>query len=306
MSDIEENPSLRARFGEKVAAKIRKQRVEERQQTAFKSATKGFRPRKVELGKIVLLAATKTAKAKPGQRVTADYKGKVFALYVTRTKKIKPYKERIYTEGKRRKAKTKHPVSYRTHTLDPQQFPTKGSRKQAFELFVTRGDRLVPPVIVRAKNGNVRWHESVVPLAAIQMQQLADKATGGKGVGNLPMMVDVDVTLQMPDGSSKTIRVSDDFGQRKEQGSKKEDFYEPFFAKKIYALLGDQMMSLGVVSSGSASRVAKANAGKPIGRWQWRGGPWHKRDLYKAGQVARISEVKVQPLLKRVGRRKKI
>lgn len=305
MEDTEENPSLRKRFGEKVAAKIRKQRAEDRQQTAFKTATKRFRPRKGELGKIVLLAATKTRTATPGDRVSADYKGKVYALYVTRNKTVKPYKERVYTEGKRRKSKTKHPVPYRTHTLDPQQFPTKSSRKQAFELFVTRGDRLVAPVIIRAKKGSVAWHETVVPLASRQMQELAEKATGNKGVGNLPMMVDVDVTIQLPDGSTKTIRVSDDFGQRKEQGAKGDEFYAPFFAKKVYALLGDQLMQLGLVSAGSAQRVAKVNKGKAISKWQWRGGPWYKRDLYKQGQIARIAEVKIQPFLKRVGKRPK-
>lgn len=305
MEDTEENPSLRKRFGEKVAAKIRKQRAEDRQQATFKAATKRFRPRKAELGKIVLLAATKTRTASPGERVSADYKGKVYALYVTRNKTVKPYKERIYTEGKRRKSKTKHPVPYRTHTLDPQQFPTKGSRKQAFELFVTRGDRLVAPVVIRAKKGNVSWHETVVPLAAAQMKDLAFKATGGKGVGNLPMMVDVDVTVQLPDGSSKTIRVSDDFGQRKEQGEKDKDFYSPFFKKKIYALLGEQLVQLGLVSQGSASRVAKFNRGLPPSQWQWRGGPWNKRDLYEDGRIARISEVRIQSSLIRVGKRPK-
>lgn len=305
MADIEENPSLRARFGEKIASRIRKQRVEERQETAFKTATKRFRPRKAELGKIVLLAATKTRTAAPGERVGPDYKGKVFALYVTKNKTVKPYKERVYTEGKRRKSKTKHPVPYRTHTLDPQQFPTKRSRKQAMELFVTRGDRLVTPLVVIAKKRNVGWYETVVPLAAAKMQELADKATGGKGVGNLPMMVDVDVTLQLPDGSRKVIRVSDDFGQRKEQGTQDGTFYTPFFEKKVYALLGEQLMQLGLVSAGSAQRVAKVNKGRAISKWQWRGGPWYKRDLYKQGQIARIAEVKVQPLLKRVGKRPK-
>ena len=305
MADTEDNPSLRQRFGEKVAARIKKQRAEERQQSSFKEATKRFRPRKAELGKIVLLAATKTKAAKPGERVSADYKGKVYALYVTKNKTVKPYRERIYTEGKRRKAKSKYPVAYKPHTLDPQQFPTKASRKQAFELFVTRGDRLVAPVVIRARKGSVGWHETVVPLASAQMQELADKATGGKGVGNLPMMVDVDVTLELPDGSKKVIRVSDDFGQRKDQGAKGEEFYAPFFAKKVYALLGDQLMQLGLVSQGSAQRVAKVNKGKAISKWQWRGGPWYKRDLYKAGQVARISEVRVQPFLKRVGKRPK-
>lgn len=305
MADTEDNPSLRQRFGEKVAARIKKQRAEERQQSSFKEATKRFRPRKAELGKIVLLAATKTKAAKPGERVSADYKGKVYALYVTKNKTIKPYRERVYTEGKRRKAKSKFPVAYKSHTLDPQQFPTKASRKQAFQLFVTRGDRLVAPLTVVAKRGNVSWHETVVPLAVEQMKDLVNKATGGKGVGNLPMVVDVDVTLQLPDGSSKTIRVSDDFGQRKEQGAQDKDFYTPFFTKKIYALLGEQLVQIGLVSQGSAQRVAKFNRGVPISQWQWRGGLWKKRDLYEAGQVARISEVRVQPFLMRVGKRPK-
>lgn len=305
MADTEDNPSLRQRFGKRVAERIKKQRSEERQQTAFKAATKRFRPRKAELGKIVLLAATKTRDAKPGDRVGADYKGKVYALYVTKNKTVKPYRERVYTEGKRRRAKSKHPVPYKTHTLDPQQFPTKASRKQAFELFVTRGDRLVAPLVVIAKKGNVSWHETVVPLAVEQMKELVQKATGGKGVGNLPMMVDVDVTLQLPDGSSKTIRVSDDFGQRKEQGTQEKDFYTPFFQKKIYALLGESLVQLGLVSQGSAKMVARYNRGVPVSQWQWRGGLWKKRDLYEAGQVARISEVRVQPFLKRVGKRPK-
>jgi hypothetical protein len=135
------------------------------------------------------------------------------------------------------------------------------------------------------------------------MQELVDKATAGKGVGNLPMVVDVEVKLEMPDGRTRTIRVSDDFGQRKEQGAKEDDFYAPFFSKKIYALLGEQLHVLGVVTAGSANRVQKANPGLPPSQWKWRGGPWYKRDAYRAGMVARVSEVRVQPYLKRVGKR---
>lgn len=299
--DAEENPSLRQRFGERVAAKIRQQAKERRQEATFREATRRFRPRKAERGGIVLLAATKTRVAKVGERVQPSYRGKVFALYVTRTGKLRPYKEKVYGPSGRAKAKHKFPVPLGTRTLDPQQFPSPRARRIATEVLVPKGDRLVAPVRVESRRGNVGWHETVVPLAAKAMEDTAMKATGGKGVGNLPMMVDVRLELALPDGSRKVVTVTDDFGQRREQGERGTDFYTPYFQKKVYALVGESLMAMGLVSQGSASRVAKANVGKPRSKWKWRGGPWHKRNL----PVARVAAVEIQPRLIRVERRVK-
>ena len=296
MKDIEDNPSLRARFGAKVAAKVRAQAKADKDATRFKDATRRFRPRKTELGKVVLLAATKTKTAKPGDRVTPSYKGKVFALYVTKKKTIKPYREKVFAEGKRPRPKHKQVVPYRPSTLDAQQFPTPAARKAATGILMARGDTLVPPARIIARRGNVGWHETVVPVATERMAELAKKATGGKGVGDLPMMVRVDVVVQQEDGSRKTVSVTDDFGQRREQGLKNKDFYSNFVARKLYALVGDQLMAMGLVSHGSAKRVQKANKGLPRSKWMWRGGPWHKRKM----QVARVAEVTFAPMLKRV------
>ena len=64
----EENPSLRQRFGEKVAAKFKEQQQKQKQEADYKVASK-FRVRKAERGTIVLVAATKTRSAKLGDRV---------------------------------------------------------------------------------------------------------------------------------------------------------------------------------------------------------------------------------------------
>jgi hypothetical protein len=298
-SDAEENPSLRQRFGEKVAAKIRAQNREKKVADAYTQVRKKFRPRKSDLGSIVLIAATKTAKAKPGERVTSAYRGKVYAFYVTKNKVVRPYVEKVYTDtGKRRRKKSKVPIPYRPHTLDPHQFPTASARKKAVKLFVVRGDRMVPPVKVVAESGNVRWHETVVPLAVDAMRTLAMKATGGKGVGNLPMMVDVTLTVETPDGRERRIQVSDDFGQRKEQGTRDQDFYTPYFTGKIYALLAERLSMMGLVSAGSAKRVGglRENRGKKRSKWTKRGAPWAKRDF----DEARVSSVVIEPRLIRV------
>ena len=296
MSDTEDNPSIRQRFGSKVADKLKKQREEERKQSSYATATKKFKPRKKELGKIVLIAATKTRNSKPGDRVESTHRGKVFALYITKTGKIKPYRERIFVEGHRRKLKSKTPLPYSPKSIDPQQFPTEAARKRATEVFLVRGTKLVPPVVI-VSNRNVRWHETVVPLVSEALVQTVKKATGGKGVGNVPMMLDVTVTVSMADGSEKQVTITDDFGQRLEQGEKGSEFYAPFLSRRTYAMVAERLMVLGVVTQGSSQRVAKANAHIPERRdWQWRGGPWHKRDL----PIARISRVEVQPRLIRV------
>ena len=298
-ADAEENPSLRQRFGEKVAAKIRAQNRERKVKDSYESVRKRFRPRKSELGSIVLIAASTTAKAKQGDRVPSSYRGKVYAFYVTKNRTIRPYVEKVHTDqGKRRRAKSKVPLPYRPHTLDPQQFPTASARRKAVKLFVVRGDKLVAPIRVESAKGNVRWHETVVPLAAEAMRKMADKATGGKGVGNLPMMVDVTMTVETPDGKRRQIRVTDDFGQRKEQGTRDKDFYTPYFQSKVYALVAERLSLMGLVSAGSSKRIGglAENRGKPMSKWTRRGAPWAKRDFAEA----RVSAVEIQPRLIRV------
>jgi hypothetical protein len=296
-SKADDNPTIRARFGEKVATRIRKQTKEAKDVTQYKAATKRFRPRKAELGKVVLLAATKTKAAKPGDRVTPGYKGKVFALYVTKNKTIKPYREKVYGTGiKRARAKHKTPQAYRPTSLDVQQFPTKAARKAAAGILMARGEVLVPSARIIAQRGNVAWHETVGPIATQKMADLANRATGGKGVGDLPMMVQVDVTVEQEDGSKRTIRVVDDFGQRREQGQKDAEFYGGFVQGKLYALVADQLSALGLVSKGSAKRVQRANKGRARKNWKWNGELWKKRDL----KEARVSEVIFTPMLKRV------
>jgi hypothetical protein len=88
----EDNPSLRQRFGEKVAAKVKAQQQKQKQEADYKAASK-FRVRKAERGTIVLIAATKTREAKLGERVGPKYRGKVFAFYITKTGEKKPYRE---------------------------------------------------------------------------------------------------------------------------------------------------------------------------------------------------------------------
>lgn len=307
--ETEENPSLRQRFGEKVAARIRAQSRQEKQAEQFKAALKAAFPRgkgrKSDAGKIVLVAASKTRTAKPGDRVKPTHKGKVFAVYVSKTGKLTPYRERVREAGKRAKPKTKVPVPYSPRTIDPKEFPTKGARKLAMGMFFAKGDRLVEPLVVRARTRNVGWHEDVVPRLSASMAKLARKATGGKGVGDLPMVVEARITLELPGGGTKTVVVEDKFGQRKEQGRKGPTFYQPYLSRQFYSFIGEALQGLGVVSQGSASRVSRSpeNKGKPVSRWRWRGGPWHKRDLYKTGKVARVSRVEVQPYLVTVGRR---
>ena len=122
------------------------------------------------------------------------------------------------------------------------------------------------------------------------------QATAGKGVGDLPMLVKADVTVEQADGSRRTVSVTADFGQRREQGQKDADFYGGFVAGKMYALVAEQLTGLGLVSKGSAKRVQRANKGLPRSKWKWNGVPWKKRDL----KDARVAEVTFTPMLKRV------
>jgi hypothetical protein len=295
--DAEENPSLRQRFGAKFAEKLKKQNRERKQADLFKQATRKFRPKKSELGSIVLLAATKARGVNVGDRVGPNHKGKVFALYVTKTRKVKPYREKVFTDAGRRKTKTKVPVPYRPRTLDPQQFPTQAARRKALKLLVVRGDKLIRPVRIEAKRGNVRWHETVVPLAVDAMQRMVHRATGGRGAGNLQTMVEIAIEVTMPDGQVRTITVTDDFGQRRAQQAD-ADFYRPFFERKTYALMAEQLSMMGLVTTGSSQRIGKLpeNRGLPRGEWTRKGQPWQKRYF----EDVRVSAVTITPMLVRV------
>lgn len=296
--DAEENPSLRQRFGEKFARKLREQNRERKAQKQYQDIVKRFRPRKSELGSIVLLSATTTRSSKAGDRVGPNHKGKVYALYVTKTKKVKPYREKVFTDsGHRRKTKSKAPVPYRPKTLDPQQFPTPSARRKALKLLVVRGDKLIRPVRIESKRGSIRWHETVVPLATDAMQRLVQKATGGRGAGNLQTMVEIRLELTMPDGQVRVITVQDDFGQRRDQKAGPE-FYQPYFERKIYALMAEQLSMLGLVSAGSTKRIGKLpeNRGLPREEWTRRGSPWQKRNF----EDVRVSAVTITPMLVRV------
>jgi hypothetical protein len=112
------------------------------------------------------------------------------------------------------------------------------------------------------------------------------------------MMVDVTLTVETPDGRERRIQVSDDFGQRKEQGTREKDFYTPNFTGKVYALLAERLSMMGLVSAGSAKRIGQLpeNRGKKRSKWTRRGAPWAKRDF----EEARVSSVEVQPRLIRV------
>lgn len=285
----EDNPSLRQRFGEKVAAKYAAQEKLKKQQADYKVASK-FRPRKSERGTIVLIAATKTREAKLGDRVSPKYRGKVFAFYVTSTGKKKPYRELEFRGvGKPRKAKHKVPVPYRKSTLDPYVFP-KRARDKFF--FAKLGTPVKKPLVVKAKTGNVWWNEEFVPRAVQKTQEVVKKVTKGKQVGNLQMVMNVTAFIEMPDGQIKAIQHEDIFGQRKEQQPKPK-FYRPFIAKKLYAGVAQKLQQMGLVSQGSATRVGSLpeNKGKPRSKWQYNGEPWSKRNL----ETARVAEIQFLP-----------
>ena len=275
------------------------QEKEAKRAKAFKDATRRFRPRKSELGSVVLIAATKTRTAKPGDRVPKNYKGKVYALYVTRTKKVEPYRE--YTKptepGKRRKPKTKSPAALKPSTIDPLNFRTKAARRKAEKLFFAPGNRLVKPVVVTAKTGNVRWHEEVVPKTIRATQQMLKKAFGAKEVGDVPILYEVKAEVKLPDGSTITIEHKDAFGQRKEQETS-ASLYQGFIEKRLYAGIAEKLSEKGLVSRGSARRVGALpeNRNKPQSKWTRRGKPWVKRKY----EVARVSSVTITPTVQRV------
>lgn len=274
------------------------QEKDAKQQKAFKEATRRFRPRKAERGSVVLIAATKTRSAKPGDRVPKNYKGKVFALYVNRNKKVTPYKEyAVLEDGKRRKAKTKHPVAIKPTTIDPLNFRTKAARRVAEKLFFVPGSRLITPVTVTAKTGNVRWHEEVVPKTIRATQRMLKKAFGAKEVGDVPILYEVKAEVKLPDGSTITVEHKDSFGQRKEQTANAA-LYQGFVEKRLYAGLADKLSEKGLVSRGSARRVGNLpeNRGKPQKKWTRRGKPWVKRNY----DVARVSSVTITPTVQRV------
>jgi hypothetical protein len=231
------------------------QEKQARQEKAFKAATRRFRPRKSERGAIVLIAATKTTKAKPGDRVGKNYKGKVFALYVSKNKKVTPYKEYGTAEpGKRRKAKTKVPVAHKTTSIDPYQFRTKAARRKAEQLFFAPGSKVIQPVVVKAKTGNVRWHEDVVPKTIAATKRMLKKSFGKAEVGDVPILFEVKAEVKLPDGSTVTVEHRDSFGQRKEQEMTK-NLYQGFIEKRLYAGVAEQLSERGLVSRGSAKRV---------------------------------------------------
>jgi hypothetical protein len=285
----EDNPSLRQRFGEKVAAKVKAQQQKQKQEADYKAASK-FRPRKAERGTIVLIAATKTREAKLGERVGPKYRGKVFAFYITKTGQKKPYRELEFKGvGKPRRAKHKTPVPYRKSTLDPYAFP-KRAREKFF--FAKLGTPVKKPLIVKAKTGNVWWNEEFVPRAVQKTREVIKKVTKGKQVGNLQLKMQVTAYIEMPNGQVKAISHEDVFGQRKEQKPTKK-LYEPFIAKSLYAGIAQKLQQMGIVSQGSATRVGSLpeNKNKPRSQWMYNGEPWSKRNL----QTARVAEIQFLP-----------
>lgn len=285
----EENPSLRQRFGEKVAAKFKEQQQKQKQETDYKAASK-FRVRKAERGTIVLIAATKTQSAKLGDRVGPKYRGKVFAFYVTKTGDKKPYREMKFRGvGKPRRAKHKIPQSYRKSTLDPYNFP-KRAREKFF--FAKLGTPVKKPLIVKAKTGNVWWNEEFVPRAVQKTREVIKKVTKGKQIGNIQLKMEITAFIEMPNGQVKAISHEDVFGQRKEQEPKPK-FYEPFIARRLYAGLAEKLQQMGLVSQGSATRVSSLpeNKGKPRSKWMYNGEPWSKRSL----ETARVAEIQFLP-----------
>ena len=285
----EDNPSLRQRFGEKVAAKFKEQQQKQKQEADYKIASK-FRVRKSERGTIVLIAATKTREAKLGERVGPKYRGKVFAFYITKTGQKKPYRELEFRGvGKPRKAKHKVPIPYRKSTLDPYNFP-KRAREKFF--FAKLGTPVKKPLIVKAKTGNVWWNEEFVPRAVRKTREVIDKVTKGKQVGNLQVVMDVTAYIELPNGQVKAVSHQDVFGQRKEQEPKPK-FYEPFIARRLYAGIAQKLQQMGIVSQGSATRVGSLpeNKGKPRSKWMYNGEPWSKRKL----ETARVAEIQFLP-----------
>ena len=285
----EDNPSLRQRFGEKVAAKFKEQQQKQKQEADYKIASK-FRVRKSERGTIVLIAATKTREAKLGERVGPKYRGKVFAFYITKTGEKKPYRELEFRGvGKPRKAKHKVPIPYRKSTLDPYNFP-KRAREKFF--FAKLGTPVKKPLIVKAKTGNVWWNEEFVPRAVRKTREVIDKVTKGKQVGNLQVVMDVTAYIELPNGQVKAVSHQDVFGQRKEQEPKPK-FYEPFIARRLYAGIAQKLQQMGIVSQGSATRVGSLpeNKGKPRSKWMYNGEPWSKRKL----ETARVAEIQFLP-----------
>lgn len=285
----EDNPSLRQRFGEKVAAKVKAQEQRKKQEADYKSASK-FRPKKSERGTIVLIAATKTREAKLGERVGPKYRGKVFAFYITKTGQKKPYRELEFRGvGKPRKAKHKVPIPYRKSTLDPYNFP-KRAREKFF--FAKLGTPVKKPLIVKAKTGNVWWNEEFVPKAVRKTREVIDKVTKGKQVGNLQVVMDITAYIELPNGQVKAVSHQDVFGQRKEQEPKPK-FYEPFIARRLYAGIAQKLQQMGIVSQGSATRVGSLpeNKGKPRSKWMYKGEPWAKRKL----DTARVAEIQFLP-----------
>ena len=285
----EDNPSLRQRFGEKVAAKVKAQQQKQKQEADYKAASK-FRPRKAERGTIVLIAATKTREAKLGERVGPKYRGKVFAFYITKTGQKKPYRELEFRGvGKPRRAKHKVPIPYRKSTLDPYNFP-KRAREKFF--FAKLGTPVKKPLIVKAKTGNVWWNEEFVPKAVRKTREVIDKVTKGKQVGNLQVVMDITAYIELPNGQVKAVSHQDVFGQRKEQEPKPK-FYEPFIARRLYAGIAQKLQQMGIVSQGSATRVGSLpeNKGKPRSKWMYKGEPWAKRKL----DTARVAEIQFLP-----------
>jgi hypothetical protein len=289
MPPEEDNPSLRQRFGEKVAAKFKEQQQKQKQEADYKIASK-FRVRKSERGTIVLIAATKTREAKLGERVGPKYRGKVFAFYITKTGEKKPYRELEFRGvGKPRRAKSKVPVPYRKSSLDPYNFP-KRAREKFF--FAKLGTPVKKPLIVKAKTGNVWWNEEFVPKAVRKTREVISKVTKGKQVGNLQVVMDITAYIEMPNGQVKAVSHQDVFGQRKEQEPKPK-FYEPFIARRMYAGIAQKLQQMGLVSQGSATRVGSLpeNKGKPRSKWMYNGEPWSKRKL----ETARVAEIQFLP-----------
>ena len=285
----EENPSLRQRFGEKVAAKFKEQQKKQKQEADYKAASK-FRVRKTERGTIVLIAATKTRIAKLGDRVGPKYRGKVFAFYVTQTGVKKPYRELEFRGvGKPRRAKYKTPQPYRKATLDPFNFP-KRAREKLF--FAKLGTPVKKPLIVKSKTGNVWWNEEFVPKAVQKTRDVVKKVTKGKQVGNLQMVMDITAYIELPSGQVKAISHQDVFGQRKEQKPTPK-FYKPFIAGRLYAGLAQKLQQMGIVTQGSATRVGSLpeNKGNPREDWMYNGVPWSKRKL----ETARVAEIQFLP-----------
>jgi hypothetical protein len=264
--------STRARVftPEQLAKQFEKQREQDKDrklEKEFKRAIRGFRPRKSELGRIIVLS-------RKGERVRGNSRVG-YAVYInTKGKKI-PVKQ-----YDRQRAKIeKFPKARRISEIDASRVRSKRAKKRFFEAHTREVDRGV--TTKQARFGYKRQFHRVdveSQFAQYASEQMLRMLRGTKSIErNYSLMIGLNVTT--PDGlkwfETQISALPGDIRKAKINTITVERLRE-FFGRQVYAFLARELEMAGYVMAGSARYVSNLpeNENQPRERWTKEGHHW--------------------------------